>query len=213
MVVKVYGAGYGSAKRVIACLIEKEIEFETIPIDLLKGEHKHPHFLQLQPFGVVPVIQDGDYTLFESRAIIRYYAEKYKAQGTDLLGKTIEERGVVEQWLEVEAHNFHPPVYNLVLHTLFSSKLGFPADQKVIQESEEKLGKVLDIYEERLSKCRYLSGDFFSIADLSHLPFTQYLVGDLGKEHMIRGRKNVSKWWDDISNRPSWKKALDVCNP
>ncbi|KAG5520447.1 hypothetical protein RHGRI_033136 [Rhododendron griersonianum] len=48
MVVKVYGAGYGSAKRVIACLIEKEIEFETIPIDLLKGEHKHPHFLQLQ---------------------------------------------------------------------------------------------------------------------------------------------------------------------
>jgi len=51
------------------------------------------------------------YNIAESRAILRHYAEKYKNQGTDLLGKTIEERGLVEQWLEVEAHNFNPPIY------------------------------------------------------------------------------------------------------
>jgi len=209
MVVKVYGPDYASTKRVIVCLLEKEIEFETVPIDVIKGEHKDPEFLKFQPFGVVPLIQDGDYTLFESRAIIRYYAEKYKSQGTELLGKTIEEKGLVEQWLEVEAHNFHPPIYNLVLHILFSSKLGFPADQKLIQESEDKLGKVLDIYEEKLSKSKYLAGDFFSLADLSHLPFTQ-LLGSLGKEYMIKERKHVSAWWDDISNRPSWKKVIMV---
>ncbi|WP_411024451.1 glutathione S-transferase N-terminal domain-containing protein, partial [Salmonella sp. s57359] len=118
MVVKVYGPAIASTKRVIVCLIEKEIEFEVVPIDVFQGEHKQPNFLQLQPFGVVPVIQDGDYTLFESRAIIRYFAEKYKSQGTDLLGKTIEERGLVEQWLEVEAHNFHPPIYDLAIQLL-----------------------------------------------------------------------------------------------
>ncbi|KAM7492141.1 hypothetical protein LguiA_035062 [Lonicera macranthoides] len=208
MVVKVYGSDYASPKRVIVCLLEKEIEFETVPIDIIKGEHKDPEFLKLQPFGVVPLIQDGDYTLFESRAIIRYYAEKYKSQGTELLGRTMEEKGQVEQWLEVEAHNFQPPLYNMVLHILFSSKFGFAADQKLIQESEVKLGKVLDIYEEKLSKNKYLAGDFFSLADLSHLPFTQYLVGSLEKEYMIRERKHVSAWWDDISNRPSWKKVL-----
>lgn len=210
MVVKVYGPDYASTKRVIACLIEKEIEFETVPIDLLKGEHKSPEFLKLQPFGVVPAIQDGDFTLFESRAIMRYYSEKYKSQGSDLLGKTSEERGVVEQWLEVEASYFHPPIYNLVLHILFSSKFGFPADEKLIQESEDKLGKVLDIYEERLSKTKYLAGDFFSLADLSHLPFTFYLVGAMKKEYMVRDRKHVSAWWDDISNRPSWKKVTEL---
>ncbi|KAG4377423.1 hypothetical protein AAZX31_18G106000 [Glycine max] len=97
MVVKVYGPTYASPKRVLVCLIEKEIEFETVHVDLFKGEAKEPEFLKLQPFGLLPVIQDGDYTLYESRAIIRYYAEKYKDQGTDLLGKTIEERGLVEQ--------------------------------------------------------------------------------------------------------------------
>ncbi|XP_028059525.1 glutathione S-transferase F9-like [Camellia sinensis] len=210
MVVKVYGPDYACPKRVIVCLIEKGIEFETVPIDLIKGEHKLQEFLQLQPFGVLPVIQDGDYTLFESRAIIRYYAEKYKSQGTELLGKTIEERGLVEQWLEAEAHNFHPHIYNLTIQILFSSKMGFTADEKLIQESEEKLGKVLDIYEDRLSKYKYLAGDFFSLADLSHLPFTQYLVGPMGKEYMVKNRKNVSAWWDDISNRPSWKKVLQL---
>lgn len=120
----------------------------------------------------------------------------------------MEEKGQVEQWLEVEAHNFQPPLYNMVLHILFSSKFGFAADQKLIQESEVKLGKVLDIYEEKLSKTNYLAGDFFSLADLSHLPFTHYLVGSLEKEYMIRERKHVSAWWDDISNRPSWKKVL-----
>ncbi|CAN1229258.1 Glutathione S-transferase F9, partial [Linum perenne] len=163
-----------------------------------------------QPFGSLPVIQDGDYTLYESRAIIRYYSEKYKSQGTDLLGKTIEERGLVEQWLEVEAHNYHPHVYNLTLHVMFASVLGFPADEKLIKESEEKLAKVLDIYEDRLSKSKYLGGDFFSLADLSHLPFTQYLVGPIKKEYMIKSRKHVSAWWDDISSRPSWKKVLEL---
>lgn len=156
----------------------------------------------------------GEYILVvywtESRAIIRYYAEKYRSQGTDLLGKSIEERGLVEQWLEVEAQNFHPHVYNLSLHILFAPALGFPPDEKLIKESEEKLGKVLDVYEERLSRSKYLGGDFFSLADLSHLPFTQYLVGPMNKEHMIRSRKHVSAWWDEISNRPSWKKVLQL---
>lgn len=48
MVVKVYGPDYASTKRVIVCLLEKEIEFETVPINIIKGEHKDPEFLKLQ---------------------------------------------------------------------------------------------------------------------------------------------------------------------
>ncbi|KAJ1383111.1 Thioredoxin-like superfamily [Sesbania bispinosa] len=159
---------------------------------------------------MLPVIQDGDYTLYESRAIIRYYAEKYKDQGTDLLGKTTEERGLVEQWLEVEAQNFHPLIYNLVINVLFAPLMGVPSDTKLIEDCDEKLKKVLDIYEERLSKTKYLAGDFFSLADLSHLPFGHYLVNQTGRGNIVRERKHVSAWWDDISNRPSWKKVLEL---
>ncbi|ESW09168.1 hypothetical protein PHAVU_009G105900 [Phaseolus vulgaris] len=211
MVVKVYGPDYANPKKVIVCLIEKQVEFETVHVDGINGEHKQPEYLKLQPFGLLPVVKDGDYILYESRAILRYYSEKYKNQGSALLGNTIEERGLVEQWLEVEAHNYYPPIYNLVMNILILPIVkGEASDPKVSEENEEKLCKVLDIYEERLSKTKYLAGDFFSLADLSHLPFTHYLMTSMKKEYMVRERKHVSAWWDDISNRPSWKKVLQL---
>lgn len=70
MVVKLHGPAFAAGpRRVAACLFEKEAEFELINVDLFSGEHKKPEFLQLQPFGLVPVIQDGDLTLFGT-----YYA-------------------------------------------------------------------------------------------------------------------------------------------
>ncbi|ESW18227.1 hypothetical protein PHAVU_006G023400 [Phaseolus vulgaris] len=214
MVVKVYGPDYGSTKGVLLCLIEKEVEFETVHVDGFKGEHKQPEYLKMQPFGLFPVVQDGDYVLYESRAILRYFAEKYKNQGTDLLGKTVEDRGLVEQWLDVEAHNFTPPIYSLVKIYFASVLEGVPADPKAIKENEEKIEKYLDIYEKRLSQTKYLAGDFFSLADLNHLPFTSYLMNEMEKGFMVRERKHVSAWWDDISSRPSWKKVLqDYKNP
>jgi len=47
MVVKVYG-DYANPKRVIVCLIEKEVEFEIVHVDGLKGENKLPEYLKLQ---------------------------------------------------------------------------------------------------------------------------------------------------------------------
>ncbi|KAK7304978.1 hypothetical protein VNO77_42875 [Canavalia gladiata] len=215
MVVKVYGPILAAPKRVLLCLIEKEVEFETVDIDIFKGENKEPEFLKLQGLVVLIFLLDVLH-LFrafidgESRAIIRYLAEKYKDQGANLLGKTIEERGLVEQWLEVEAHNFHPPIYNLTTNIFFPQLLDGPSDPKVIEQCEQKLVKLLDIYEQRLSKTKYLAGDFFSLADLSHLPFGHYLVNQTGRGNLVRERKHVSAWWDDISNRPSWKKVLQL---
>lgn len=116
----------------------------------------------------------------------------------------------MEQWLEVESQNYHPHVYNLVLHLLFHPKLGRPIDEKLVEQSKDNLAKVLDVYEERLSKSKYLAGDFYSLADLTHLPFTQYVVNDLGLAYILKERKHVSAWWEEISNRPSWKKVLQL---
>ncbi|XP_057830329.1 glutathione S-transferase F10 [Cryptomeria japonica] len=209
MVVKLLGPAYAScSRRVLACLVEKDIQFEIVHVDLLKGEQKKPEFLALQPFGKVPAVQDGDLTLFESRAIMRYYAEKYAGQGTSLLGKTLEEKALVEQWLEVEGQNFNPHGNALLYQLLYAPLINLPQDKAVIESSAQKLGEVLDVYEERLSKSKYLAGDFYSLADLSHLPFTEYIVNATDKGYLIRNRKHVNAWWEDISSRPAWKKVL-----
>ncbi|EPS73710.1 hypothetical protein M569_01048, partial [Genlisea aurea] len=208
MAVKVYGPAYSACtQRVIACLVELGIEYDIVPVDLMKGEQKKPEFLVKQPFGQVPAVEDGDFKLFESRAIIRYYAAKTAAGGgKNLLGNTLEEKALVDQWLEVEVNNYNPLVFTLVLQIMVLPRAGLGGDAKVIEETKGKLERVLDVYEERLSKTEYLAGDEFTIADLSHLPNTTFLIGQGGMAESIRRRESLNSWWNRISNRPSWKK-------
>ncbi|XP_019172055.1 PREDICTED: glutathione S-transferase F11-like [Ipomoea nil] len=213
MVVKVFGSATAACpQRVMACLFELGVDFELIHIDLQSFEHKTPEFLRRQPFGQVPAIEDGDFKLFESRAIIRYYATKYAEKGKNLMGKTVEERGVVDQWLEVESNNYNDLVYNMVLQMFVFPSMGQPSDMSVVKKCAEKLGKVLDVYEERLSKSKYLAGDFFSLADLSHLPSLRFLTNEGGFGHLVSERKCLNAWYSDISARPAWNKVLDLIN-
>ncbi|KAJ6867537.1 hypothetical protein NC652_038671 [Populus alba x Populus x berolinensis] len=215
MVVKVYGPAMAVCpQRVMACLLEKGVEFDLVHVDLDSGEQKLPEFLLKQPFGQVPVVEDGDFKLFgksdESRAIIRYYAAKYEDRGPNLLGNTLEEKALVDQWLEIEAHNFNDLVFNIVFQVLILPRIGQQGDSELVKTYEEKLEKVLDVYEQRLSKSKYLAGDSFTLADLSHLPATRYLVNEAGLGHLVKDRKKLNAWWEDISSRPAWKKLMNL---
>ncbi|XP_024964586.1 glutathione S-transferase F11-like [Cynara cardunculus var. scolymus] len=211
MVVKVYGSIRAACpQRVLACLLEFGVDFELINVDLDSNEHKQPEFLQKQPFGQVPVIEDGDFRLFESRAIMRYYARKYADRNPKLYGTTLDEKALVDQWLEVEAHHFNDMVYTIVLQKLVIPKMGGKPDLALVQNCEKKLEKVFDIYEQQLSKNRYLAGDCFTLADLSHLPGIRYLINEAELGHMVKEKKNVNSWWCDISNRVAWKKVMQL---
>ncbi|KAK7305649.1 hypothetical protein VNO77_43556 [Canavalia gladiata] len=211
MVVKVYGpASAACPQRVLACLLEKQVDFELIHVDLEKGHQKLPHFLLQQPFGQVPVVEDGDFRLFESRAIIRYYAAKYAERGADLLGGTLEERAVVEQWLEVEAHNFNDLCFNIMFQLVILPRMNKPGDLVLAHTCEKKMEKVLDVYERRLSETAYLAGDNFTLADLSHLPGLSHLIEEAKLGHLVTDRKNVNAWWQKISTRPAWKKLKEL---
>ncbi|CAM8899828.1 unnamed protein product [Rhodiola kirilowii] len=212
MVVKVYGSLQAAcSQRVLACLLEKDVEFEIAHIHLETGEHKKPDFLlNHQPFEQIPAIEDGDFKLYESRAIIRYYAAKYADKGPNLLGNTAEEIALVDQWLEVEAHNYNDLAFNIIFQLVVLPRMRGVVDLKLVEMSEQKLEKVLDVYEQRLSKSKYLAGESFTLADLSHLPATRYLMNEANKAYLIRDRKHLSVWWDTISSRPAWKQLMKL---
>ncbi|KAI3692962.1 hypothetical protein L6452_32787 [Arctium lappa] len=209
MVVKVYGPIRAACpQRVLACLLEFGVDFELINVDLDSNEHKQPEFLQKQPFGQVPVIEDGDFRLFESRAIMRYYATKYADRNPKLYGTTLEEKALVDQWLEVEAHHFNDMVYTIVLQKVVIPKMGGKTDLALVQNCEKKLEKVFDVYEQQLSNNIYLAGDCFTLADLTHLPGIRYLMYEAKLGHMVKEKKNVNSWWCNISNRVAWKMVM-----
>eukprot|EP00245_Coleochaete_scutata_P010730 TRINITY_DN3844_c0_g1_i1.p1 TRINITY_DN3844_c0_g1~~TRINITY_DN3844_c0_g1_i1.p1 ORF type:complete len:212 (+),score=61.76 TRINITY_DN3844_c0_g1_i1:187-822(+) len=209
MAMKVHGAAVSTCtRRVITTLNEKGVSFELVQVDMAKGEHKSPEFLKLQPFGQIPVLEDGDLKIFESRAIARYIATKYAGQGTELLGSTPEEKALVDNWLEVEGQNYNPPCAKIVFEKVFKPMFykGTP-DEAELEKQKEALGKVLDIYEAHLADNEYLAGNFFSLADLSHLPYTDYLITAAQEGDLLFSRPNVKAWWERISNREAFLKA------
>ncbi|KAK4853935.1 hypothetical protein QYF36_016651 [Acer negundo] len=210
--VKVYGPPLSTAvSRVLACLLEKDVQFQLIPINLSKGEQKKPEFLKMQPFGQVPAFEDENISLFESRAICRYICEKYPEKGNKgLYGTNPLAKASIDQWLEAEGQTFNPPSSVLVFQLAFAPLMKLKQDETLIRQNEAKLSKVLDVYEKRLGESRFLAGDEFSLADLSHLPNAHYLVTATDRGEIFTSRKNVGRWWDEISSRDSWKKVADM---
>lgn len=147
----------------------------------------------------------------ESRAICRYICEKHADQGNKgLYGTNPLAKASIDQWLEAEGQSFSPPSSALVFQLAFAPRMKIKQDQVAIKQNEERLSKVLDVYEKRLGETQFLAGDEFSLADLSHLPNAQYLVSATDRGELFTSRENVGRWWGEISTRDSWKKVVGM---
>lgn len=106
----------------------------------------------------------------------------------------------------MESQHFNAAISPLVGQTVFAKMFGKEPDQAIVDAEVEKLEKVLDVYEARLSKSKYLAGDFFSLADLNHFPYTYYMM-KTEQAYLVNSRPHVKAWWEAVSSRPSFKKV------
>ncbi|KAF6993784.1 hypothetical protein CFC21_010627 [Triticum aestivum] len=210
-VVKVYGWAVSPfVARSLLCLEEAGVEYELVPMSREAGDHRKPDFLGRNPFGQVPVLEDGDLTLFESRAIARHVLRKHKPE---LLGSgSPESAAMVDVWLEVEAHQHHPAAAAIFVHCIVAPLLGGAPDQAVVNENVAKLRKVLEVYEARLSASRYLAGNDISLADLSHFPIMRYFM-QTEYASLVEELPHVNAWWEGLKARPAARKVAEFMPP
>ncbi|WP_374763235.1 glutathione S-transferase family protein [Yunchengibacter salinarum] len=133
-------------------------DYETVPVDLAKGEHQEPDFLALNPFGQVPVLVDGETTIPDSNAILTYLAKKYRR--SDWLPETPNEAAQVQRWLSVAAGELAngPGLARLI--TLF----GAPFDPETTISQAHAILRLID---DALEGRRWLVGDGPTIADIA----------------------------------------------
>ena len=91
----------GHCHRVELFLSLLQLPYEPVDVDLAAGEHKQPAFLARNPFGQVPVIEDGELTLADSNAILVYLEGRY-APGLWLPREAVA-AARVQQWFSVRA--------------------------------------------------------------------------------------------------------------
>jgi glutathione S-transferase len=142
-------------------LQELQVPFESVWVNLIKGEHRDREFLKLNPAGKVPVLVDGDLVLNESVAIVLYLAEKYPDKGflpTDAKG-----RAEVDRWLLFTVTELEQPLWRIAKHTsLLPEARRIPGDVVLAREDFRDMVPVIEAH---LAGHEFVCGDRVTAAD------------------------------------------------
>ena len=154
----------GHSHRVELFLSLLGLKATLVDVDLMNGAHKKPDFLAKNPFGQVPVIEDGDTTIYDSNAILVYLATRYDATQRWLPREAIA-AAEVQQWLSVAAGALFSGPNTARLGLLFKR----PVDVEKAQATTNALLQVIDTH---LAKQTYLVGSNPTIADVALYSYT-----------------------------------------
>ncbi|GES56886.1 glutathione S-transferase [Aspergillus terreus] len=206
MVLKLYGSAM-STSRVLVTILEKELPYELILIDIAKGDQKTEDYKKLQPFGKVPVLDDDGFIIFESRAICKYLARKYPS-GAKLIPEGDDESyGRFEQACSIEQSYFAAAAETIGTELMIKPMKGLgPPDEARVAQAEQDLEAVLAVYDKILASQKYLAGNELTLADLFHLPNGAALMAGRWKE-VFKKYPNAEKWFRGLQQRESWVKA------
>ena len=140
-----------------------KVEYEIVPVDLMKGEHKSPEFLKLNPFGQVPVLLDGELVFQDSQAILVYLARKYGNE--NWLPNDAESLSRIVRWLSITAGEISQGVGSARLFYLFNRT------SIDIEVATQKSTFILQQIEQHLTDREWLELDHLTIADIAVFPY------------------------------------------
>jgi len=189
-----------NCQRVKVVLAEKNLVYDTVPIDLRKQEQKTPEYLKLNPYGKVPVLTDDSTVLYESLIINEYLDEKYP--NPPLMPKDPASRAKARILVDYGMAHFDSAYQKLRVELMKDPK---EQSQPIIDGAKSDLKKLLQRFEDEIGEQPYLMGDF-SLVDADLIPrFTRLEgFGVLPDPALPR----LGKYMERMKARPSVKAIL-----
>ena len=181
----------GNCFKVKLLLVQSKIPFESVIIDVFKGESRKAQFLQINNAGKIPAIDDNGFILNESNAILLYLAEKYNK---NLLSESLDERGKIYSWIFYNKTSVDPN-----LAKARAIKKFFPSDKQNSKELEflQREGiKSLELIDKHLSRNDFFVNNY-SVADIAMYPYIK-LSYEGGIDIDIF--KNITLWMNRVEN-------------
>lgn len=187
----------------------EKLEIEYHVIDLFSGEHCQPAFTAINPNQAVPYLEDGDFRLAESSAILKYLADKQKSPAYP---SDLRERARVNErmdWFNTGLYRDlgYGLVYPQVIESYRYADHG--VQSAVLAQAREKVKKWLTILDEHLigSKNAYVCGAKLTIADF--LGVCMITLGEVIRLD-YSAYPNMSRWLANIKAIPYWDDVNDA---
>ena len=201
----IYGVYRSRASRNIWLAEELGIPFKHVPViqhyrSVPAGmlHTQSPAFLQINPSGLIPSIDDDGLVLHESLAINLYLARKH---GGPLAGATVAEEGQIAMWELWAATGVEPHAINVLYH-----RLGNPngvKDPKIADAAVEALKRPFAVVDKALEKSGWLVGDRFTVADLNAAEIVRYAQP---APELFEAAPRVKAWLAACQARPAFRK-------
>ncbi|HJX10776.1 MAG TPA: glutathione S-transferase family protein [Candidatus Binatia bacterium] len=201
MMIKLYDfKSSPNCQRVKVVLAEKNLSYEIVPVDLRKQEQKKLEYLNLNPYGKVPVLIDDSTVLYESLIINEYLNEKYP--DPPLLPKDPAGKAKARILIDYGMAHFDSAYQKLRIELMKDPK---EQSQPVIDGAKNDLRKLLQRFEDEIGDQQYLMGDF-SLVDADLIPRFSRLegFGVLPDPSLPR----LGKYMERMKARPSVKAIL-----
>jgi len=160
---KLYGYRNGRTLRALWALEEVGAEYEYVEVDIMHGQGQEPWFLEINPGGKVPVLDDGGTIITESAAICMHVAEKYPEHGLLPPVGTLE-RTECYKWISFILTELDAPLWTIAKH-----RFGLPRERRVpdvIETAGWEFRNAVKLLATGLSDRPYLMGRSFTVADI-----------------------------------------------
>ena len=188
--------------KVALFLEEAALEYEAIPVDTRKGEQFETKFATLNPNNKVPVIVDGETTVFDSSAILLYLAEK---TGRFIPKESSPLRGELLSWLMFVASGVGPYSGQCVHFRHFAPEPKEYAVERYVFEAKRHF----NILNTHLHGRDYTVGSDYSIVDMSVWGWARMIPTVLGEEAWAE-LPNLKRLVDKIGARPAAQRAIAI---
>jgi len=192
-----------NVKKVVWTAQELGLDFERHEAGGVHGVVKTPAYVALNPNSTIPVLQDGDYVLWESNVITRYLSAKHSMG--NLYPATLNERFDAERWMEWQQTTANPASRNGFWHLV-----RLPADQRdpaLIAQSNAAVELLMAILDAHLATRRFMVGDSFTMADI---PLGCEVQRWFGLPQSREPRPHIERWFAALLARPAARGVLDL---
>ena len=190
-------------RRVRIFLAEKGFNMpHVVQVDITKGENREPAFLAKNPLGGLPVLELDDGAIIAESVAICRYVEEVQPHPV-LFGTTPKERATTEMWqrrMELELLRYVTSAFQNT-HPFFKGRIHQVPEYGEICRSLARTR--LEWLDSELVAHPFIAGPHYSIADITAL-----VAIDFGRISEIRiqpNQKNLQRWYDAVSSRPSAK--------
>lgn len=157
-----YGLGPSRSTRISWALEEIGVQWQYRKLDVRKGEHRAPAYLEINPAGKVPALVDGDFVLTESMAIVTYLAEKFPE--SNLIPTGLRQRAEYFRWAAFAISELEQPLWSIGKH-----KFALPKEYRIAEMKQTALyefAQAVDLLAQGLQGRPFILGETFSGADI-----------------------------------------------